>query len=79
MSADRRYQQKPIFDVHPVTGATIEIFLRIGSSSAGAARVGSGACGAASHRTIRRTEPTQLICAQQLEHTKCFWNLSGTF
>jgi hypothetical protein len=26
VSEDRRHQHKPIFDVHPVTGATIEIF-----------------------------------------------------
>ena len=26
MSADRRHQRKPIFDVHPVTSASIEVF-----------------------------------------------------
>jgi hypothetical protein len=26
MSVDRRHQHAPIFDVHPVTGASIEVF-----------------------------------------------------
>jgi hypothetical protein len=52
MTRDRR---QPVFDIHPVTGASIEVFYAEGlATSAGATLAGSGTSGGAVLRPMAR-------------------------
>jgi hypothetical protein len=60
MTVHRPRRHKPLCDIHPVTGACIEMFYadrNAGIVRQGAARVGFGGfVGAVSHPMVRRTD-----------------------